>query len=291
MSLQHAYQFEAIGTHWSIETIKTLSQVEIRHIHTIIDDFDSVYSRFRADSLVSRARSEAPGSFKFPDNIALLYDTYIQLEKTTNGAVNPLVGATLEHLGYDAAYSLRPVEATVPKPLSLAKTIERNGTMLAYNRPVLLDIGAIGKGYLVDQVATYLAKQHGQYIVDAGGDLAVATDQPYIIGLENPQNLDQVIGTLSLQHGSICGSAPNRRKWGEKLHHIIDARTGKPAESDIVATWAIADTTMLADALATALFFTSADVLHQQFGDFSYIIMRANSHLEHNITKKEEIQL
>lgn len=291
MPLQHTYQFEAIGTHWSIETAKALSQAETHRIHKIIDNFSGAYSRFRTDSLVSRARSEAPGSFTFPASIVTLHDTYVRLERATKGAVNPLVGGTLEQLGYDATYSLRLATSTAIKPPSLAKTIERSGTVLTYNQPVMLDVGAIGKGYLVDQVAAYLAKQHKHYVVDAGGDLAVATTKPYVIGLECPQDLDKVIGTVSLQHGSICGSAPNRRKWGEKLHHIIDARTGKPAESDIVATWAIADTTMLADALATALFFTPANVLQQQFGDFSYIIMRANSLLEHNVTKEEEIQI
>lgn len=284
MSLQHSYQFEAIGTAWSVETVQALSRAEIDYIHKLIDEFDSTYSRFRSDSLVSRARLSAPGTFEFPDSIATLYDTYAKLESITDGAVNPLVGQSLERLGYDAAYSLRPTGSKPTSPDSFTKTIGRNDVSLAYSKSALLDIGAIGKGYLVDQVAAYLAKHHDQYVVDAGGDLAVATQKPYIVGLECPQDLDRVMGTVSLQHGSICGSAPNRRKWGEGLHHIIDARTGKPIESDIVATWAIAGTTMLADALATALFFASADNLQQQFGDFRYAIMRANSHIEHNIT-------
>lgn len=284
MSLKHSYQFEAIGTHWSIETAAALTGAEMRHIHKIIDDFDSTYSRFRADSLVWRARSEAPGSFAFPASIAALHETYAQLERVTQGAVNPLVGDTLEHLGYDATYSLRPTRSAATKPQPLSKTIKRKGTTLTYNKPALLDIGAIGKGFLVDQVAAYVTEHHEQYVIDAGGDMTIVTDQPYVIGLENPWKLGEALTTVSLQHGSMCGSAPNRRTWGDKLHHIIDARTGDPADGGIIATWAIADTTMLADALATALFFAPAEVLQQQFGGFRYAIMKANSHLEHNLT-------
>lgn len=290
MSLQHAYAFEAIGTHWSIETAKALSPAEMRHIHKIINDFDGAYSRFRDDSLVSEARAVAPGSVTFPDSIATLYNTYVKLERATDGAVNPLVGDTLEQLGYDATYSLRPTESVITKPPSLAKVITRSGTTLTYNQPVMLDIGAIGKGYLVDCVAAYIASKQQHYVIDAGGDLHISVQEPYVIGLEHPNDLSQVIGTLSFTHGSICGSAPNRRAWGEKLHHIVDARTGQPTDNDIIATWAIADSTMLADALATALFFTPADALQRQFGDFRYIIMRSDSHLEHNIIDNEEIQ-
>jgi len=289
MALQHTYQFEAIGTPWAIETDAPLSAAERRHIHKIIDEFDQTYSRFRTDSLVSRARVEAPGSFTFPDSIVELYDTYVQLEHITGGAVNPLVGEALEQWGYDAQYSLLPAESAPPKPASFTKTITRSGTTLTYHQPGLLDIGAVGKGYLIDLVAKYVARYHEQYVVDAGGDMAISTTALYVIGLEHPQDFTQVIGTVSLQGESICGSSPNRRSWGEGLHHIIDATTGRPASGDIIATWAIAKSTMLADALSTALFFAPAATLSHHFGDFQYIIMRTNGHVEH--TSMDTIKL
>jgi thiamine biosynthesis lipoprotein len=281
MALQHRHQFEAIGTPWIIETDTPLSTVKMQRIDEIIDEFDQVYSRFRADSLVSRARVEAPGSFVFPDSIAKLYDTYVALERITNGAVNPLVGSALEHWGYDAQYSLKPTEAAPPKPASLAKTIARAGPVLTYREPVLLDIGAIGKGYLIDMVAEYMAQHHVYYVIDAGGDMAISTATPYVIGLEHPLDFTRVIGKVSLRDQSICGSSPNRRAWGEGLHHIIDGTTGRPAKNDIIATWAIANTTMLADALATALFFVSAATLAHHFGDFQHVIMRADMSVEY----------
>lgn len=282
MTLQYTYTFEAIGTLWTIETNAPLIKSEVHHIHELIDEFDKTYSRFRLDSLVSQARLEAPGSFIFPESIIELYDTYVNLERVTGGAVNPLVGEALEQLGYDADYSLRP-SGTTAHPTGLARTVTRSATTLTYHQPGLLDIGAIGKGYLVDIIAHYIARDHSQYVIDAGGDIAVSTIAPYVVGLEHPLNLSQVIGTVSLQNQSICGSSTNRRRWGEGVHHIIDATTGRPLQSDIVATWAIAKSTMLADALATALFFVPATDLHEHFGDFQYIIMREDTRVEHNI--------
>lgn len=283
MALAYTYEFEAIGTLWTIETNTMLSTGDKASIREILDAFDQTYSRFRADSLVSQARSTA-GAWTFPDSIAPLYDMYRALEQTTKGAVNPLVGTALEQWGYDAQYSLHPAASagTVRVP-SLADTITRIDTTLHYKQPVLLDIGAIGKGHLVDMVAAYVGKHYDQYVVEAGGDMHIMTQTPYIVGLEHPFEDGQVIGSLELNAKSICASSPNRRSWGEGLHHIIDGRTGSPARTDIVATWAIADTTMLADALSTALFFADPAMLQKEYGDFQYLVMTRDFQVTHNM--------
>ena len=62
--------------------------------------------------------------------------------------------------------------------------------------------------------------------------------------------------------------APNRRTWtasdGRRLHHVLDGRTGKPVDT-VAATWALAGTAMLADALATALFLVPPERLEATF--------------------------
>lgn len=284
MLLPCDYVFEAIGTQWSIETIKPMSLSEKQSIQAVIADFDQAYSRFRLDSLVMQARAKAPGVFTFPRSIVKLYDMYAQLEQITDGAVNPLVGEVLEQWGYDATYSLRPSQNAPHPPAPFVKTVRRKNTTLTYIEPALLDIGAIGKGYLVDLIATEVKRHHPQYVVDGGGDMAIATDSSCTVGLEHPLDLTKVIGSVYMQRGSICGSSPNRRSWGEGVHHIIDARTGKPLQSDIIATWAIADSTLVADALTTALFFVSPEKLYDLFGNFHHAIMRADGRITHNLS-------
>jgi FAD:protein FMN transferase len=283
MALQHTYEFEAIGTPWSIETNRPLDTREIQEINAIIADFTQAFSRFQSDSLVQKARAEAPTQLAFPASVVELYDTYAQLEHLTEGAVNPLVGESLEHWGYDAHYSLKPATTKAPHPEPFAQTVMRTGTSLTFAKPALLDVGAIGKGKLIDLVTEHLAQKHNQLVVEAGGDMRIITKDPYIVGLEHPADTSLIIGSVELNNQSICASAPNRRAWGDGLHHIIDARTGRPSDSDIVATWVVADTATQADALTTALFFTPATVLQQHFGDFTYIIMKKDAHVEHNM--------
>lgn len=287
--LANHYTFDAIGTQWSIETDAPLTSQEITSIDLVIDAFDQAYSRFRADSLVSQIAREAPGTFTFPASIRELYDIYSRLAVTTGGAVNPLVGKSLEHLGYDSHYSLQKQSGEPYIPPQLTDALKLDGNNITATQPVLLDIGAIGKGYLVDQVASVVAEHHSEYVVDASGDVFVHRHTPETVGLENPLNPKSVIGTVQLQNQALCGSAINRRAWGEGLHHVIDARTGRPATTGIIASWAITDNTVMADALATALFFAEPATLQNTFGNFFYVTMYTDGSVSHNIDAVGEL--
>lgn len=283
MTLSARYSFDAIGTRWSIDTQRALTADDIARIEAVVTEFDSVYSRFRSDSLVSRARAAGSHSVAFPDSVIPLLTTYESLYGLSKGRINPLVGDSLERLGYDQDYSFIERGHTPAPPLDT--TVNRHGSVLTFTQAALLDIGAIGKGYLVDRLRDVLAPTHTHYVIDGSGDIAVHTVEPEIIGLEHPSQLDRVIGTVRLRQGSLCASAPNRRAWGKGLHHIIDATTGGPVETTIAATWAVAGSTMLADALTTGLFFVSPDELQREFGDFRYVIMNHDAGVQHNLSE------
>ncbi len=282
------FSFDAIGTYWSVETERPLTPPEKGAITQTIAEFDRTYSRFRSDSLISRISRGKDSAYTFPSSITELYDIYTQLEQSTNGAVNPLVGQSLERLGYDAKYSLQPNGDTFAPP-SFSSVATLHGTTLELTQPVLIDIGAIGKGYLVDQIAELLAQTHQEFVVDASGDIFVHRNTPEVIGLEDPLDPTRAIGEVHITNLSLCASATNRRAWGDNLHHVIDARTGLPSTTDIIATWAIASTTVIADALATALFFAEPQHLLQYFGDFYYVTMKQDGSVLHNIMPIGEI--
>ena len=143
----------------------------------------------------------------------------------------------------------------------------------------MLDIGAAGKGWLVDRIAALLAQEGvGAFLIDAGGDMRHAGAAPVRVGLEHPADPGMVIGVVELRDGALCASAVNRRAWGDGLHHVLDARTGEPTRG-VVATWTMAESTALADGLATALFFTSGARLAEAF-DFQFVRMFADGRVE-----------
>ena len=88
------------------------------------------------------------------------------------------------------------------------------------------------------------------------------------------------MGVAVLGNGALCGSATNRRAWGEGLHHVVDPATGEPT-TGVRATWVAADSAMVADGLSTALFFTEPAVLARDFA-FSYVRMPSTAGIEYS---------
>jgi FAD:protein FMN transferase len=275
--LQSVWTFEAIGAPWRIDTPDELSGSQRRAVSARIEAFDRDWSRFRDDSLVTRI-ARNPGRHRLPADAGPLLDWYRELYDGTAGRVSPLVGRTLESLGYDAAYRLTPAAEPVSVP-SWADAMAWDGEYLETARPVLLDVGAAGKGYLVDLISELLVGLGvGTHVVDASGDLRVRGDAFERIALEHPADPTKAIGVVELREGALCASASNRRSWGPGLHHVIDAVTGIPT-AEVIATWALAPDALHADGLATALFFDPAANLFAG-GDVFYVRMFANGRVE-----------
>jgi thiamine biosynthesis lipoprotein len=271
----HSLRFEAIGTGWQIDTAAPLQPHVAAAVRDQIEDYDRHWSRFRDDSLVSRIARQ-PGRWRLPPEAGPLLGLYRTLYEATGGAVSPLVGASLEALGYDRAYSLR---ARPPRAApAWEDAIAWDGEHLTCIRPVSIDVGAAGKGHLVDLVADVLAAADvADFTIDASGDLRQAGASSLRVALEHPLDRSKAVGVVEVRGQALCASATNRRAWGERLHHVLDATTGLPTRR-VLATWVIAERTLLADGLATALFFADAD--HLRGFDFEYVRMFADGRLE-----------
>lgn len=275
--------FEAIGTHWQIDLPDSLTpeerQILSERIHERISIFDRDYSRFREDSLVTRMSKQA-GTYQLPEDAEPLFSLYHDLYRATNGALTPLIGQVLVEAGYDAEYSLKPGELHTPPTWDEA--LEYQFPQLTLKKPALLDVGAAGKGYLIDIVAS-IVQDFGihSFCIDAGGDLLQrsAKSESLRVGLEHPANLNQVIGVATIQNQSMCGSAGNRRTWGA-FHHIINPHT-LSSPRNILAVWTVAQATLLADALATCLFFVPAASLRPTYA-FEYALVRSDYSMEHS---------
>ncbi|MGZ8804590.1 MAG: FAD:protein FMN transferase [Microbacterium sp.] len=262
------WRFDAIGVPWQIETTRPLDSDVRSAVEATIASFDRAWSRFRADSLVT-ALADGAGELPAPPDAADMFDAFVDLDRATDGAVNPLVGASLSSRGYDAGYGFVD-RGAVPAPADWQERLVWTDELISLRAPALIDVGAIGKGRLVDRVIDVLTPQvEGDVVVDASGDLAVRGSTQRV-GLEHPYDHRRAIGVVEVTDAALCASATNRRSWGDGLHHVLDARTGEPVRT-IVATWAIASASvnssaMRADAVATALFFDGGPALAYEWG-------------------------
>ncbi|MBD3942418.1 FAD:protein FMN transferase [Microbacterium sp. NEAU-LLC] len=267
MAASAPWRFDAIGTTWEIATAEPLRDATRDAVCAVIDGFDRGWSRFRADSVVC-ALARGGGSVPAPPDAALMLDAFVTLDEATDGAVNPLVAASLDSLGYDAAYSLRD-RGALAAPAAWRELVTWTDDTLALALPATIDVGALGKGRLVDLVLDVVRDAvDGDVVVDASGDLAVR-GRAERVGLEHPFDPRRAIGVWEVKDAALCASATGRRSWpsasGGTLHHVIDARTGQPVRT-YAATWAVAADAMTADAVATALFFDGGPRLAHEWG-------------------------
>jgi thiamine biosynthesis lipoprotein len=278
------FEFDAIGTSWQIDTPVSLGAEVRDRVLDLVERFDAVYSRFRQDSMVKRiAEASRGGTFRFPSDAVVMFDLYDRLHAATDGAVDPLVGRDLELLGYDSDYSLAPAEKAIASTAIQSpiwcRDLQREGMTITTRRPLVVDVGAVGKGRLVDLVAALLTEEgFDDFIIDGGGDICHRGRSKLDVGLEHPLDPTLVIGIANVSGNSICASASNRRNWADGLHHVLNGRTGRPT-GDIIATWAIAADTATADGLATALFFGPSQRLMTAF-EFAFVRMFADGSVE-----------
>lgn len=277
-----ALSFEAIGTAWRIESAEDIDADLRQSIHARIESFDRTWSRFRDDSLISRIARE-PGTWELPEEATVLFAFYRELYERSQGRVTPLVGRTLEALGYDRAYSLTPApDAQVAIPAWEDAFSFADSTLTAPS-PVLIDIGAAGKGLLVDIVTNLLIDAgHDRAIVDASGDLRRIDTTGSIerVALENPANPALALGVAHVGVGALAASGTNRRRWGESLHHVLDGVSGQPVTSQI-ASFVLAESAMVADGLATALLVDEPGRF-EGIGEFSWLVMAENGALTYS---------
>ncbi|MEO6513447.1 MAG: FAD:protein FMN transferase [Candidatus Saccharimonadales bacterium] len=273
--------FEAIGTQWNVQVHTAITDNAwselLTQLHARIEIFDTTYSRFRPDSLITTMWKQA-GSYDMPADAYKMLAFYEQLYAVTKGSVTPLIGQTMVDAGYDATYSLQKKALHRSPKWEEILVYDKDGITLT--QPALLDFGAAGKGYLVDILAEILEDAEVQtYVINAGSDIRFRSEHndALEVGLENPLDTSEAVGVARLVNASLCASAGSKRQWAG-INHIINPITLKSPEN-IIASWVIAADTMTADGLATALFFTEPDVLLEQFS-FSYALLGSDMSLQ-----------
>jgi thiamine biosynthesis lipoprotein len=273
-----SFNYESMGTEWSVsiwDSIdKQLFQSLQEEIISASKEFDNTYSRFKESSLVSQI-SNKTCIVSVPADFVEMLRIYIKLYHLSDKKFTPLVGTVLEDLGYDKTYSL--VEKGTVHPvtdLDKAVTIIDDKTIKLHT-PSLFDFGALGKGYFVEKIKlVLLSKKIKKFLVNGSGDVSyVGNGVPITVGLEHPMVNSKIIGSVEMLNGSMCSSGSNRRSWG-KHHHIIDPDS-LTSTTEIIASWVIAESATISDALATALFLVPPEYFQKEF-QFEYLLLNKN---------------
>lgn len=131
-----------------------------------------------------------------------------------------------------------------------------------------LDLGGIAKGYAADELVAILDEEGiTKAMIDLGGNIFAYGEkeggEPWNVGIQTPYDTRSAyFGYIELKNRTVVTSGPYERFFeqdGKIFHHIFDAKTGYPVETDIVSVTIVADHSMDADAMSTVLFTKSMD--------------------------------
>ncbi len=213
--------------------------------------WEGAFSRFRPDSELTRVNADPHPALAVSPLFARALRTALAVAAATDGLVDPTLGAALEHAGYDADFAALPADGPLgPAVPSRLREVRLDGLILRRPPGLLLDLNGVVKALAVDEAAALV---RGGGFVSAGGDLAVRG--PVDVGLPGA-------GAVRVTRGGLATSGVATRHWrrgGAEQHHLIDPRTGRPAESPWLAVTVSGASCLDADAAAKAAFLLGAD--------------------------------
>lgn len=298
----HEIRGNTMGTTYSIvyagkkqESLKSLVDSLLRDVNQSL----STYIPTSTISRVNRANRAAWIDGRFQLNL----DQSIQIWKRTAGAFDPSVMPLVNAWGFGFKDMEMEVDSALIDSLmqyvGLDKVAVFQDSLYKVAPGVMLDFSAIAKGYGVDEVASLLKAQGYQdFIVEIGGEVyASGSKGPginWVIGIEKPiydaMGLNRELETtVPLANKGMATSGDYRNyyiKDGKKFAHVIDPKTGYPANSNVLSATVIAENCMIADALATSLMIMGVkDAMKMAMNDTSiavFLIYSAESgEIEH----------
>ena len=153
------------------------------------------------------------------------------------------------------------IESLLPAVDYTQLSLKEDGTAALQSHSAALDLGSVGKGAACDAaVAAYKEAGVDRAVVAVGGSVGVWGEKPFgqlwNIAVRDPDS-EGSLGTLSVPSGFLSTSGSYEKQFeedGVTYHHILDPKTGYPAESGLVGVTIWSDSGVLSDALSTACF-------------------------------------
>ncbi len=232
----------------------------------LCEKYDRMFSTTNTDSELYKLNHANGQPFTVSSETANLIQEGIHYSELSGGAFD----LTIEPVS--ALWDFKADKPTVPSSDAIAQAVShvdytkvdiQDNTVTLEDPEAGIDLGAIAKGYIADQVKTYLKKQGVKHaIINLGGNVDVIGTKPdgskYNIGIQKPfDESGEAITSVQLKNQTVVTSGIYERyfkKNGKLYHHILDPRTGYPCENNLYSVSIITDSSTKADALSTTCF-------------------------------------
>lgn len=217
------------------------------------------------------------GSAELGKETLVLIKFALDMSEKTGGALDPTIYPVLREWGFTVGEYKIPGSETLSGLLKNvgADKVHINENSVTLDGGVMLDLGAVAKGYASEECYKILKENSvSSALINLGGNIRLLGSKPdgnpWKIGVADPLSPGDYLGILSVADCAVVTSGNYQRYFeenGRTYGHIIDPKTGFPADNDLLSVTVISDSGTLCDALSTALFVMGSEKAEQFWRD------------------------
>lgn len=251
------WEWRATGTIWRIHHSGHVSGDAAQRVAALVAHYESLWTRFRAGSEVSRLNAAAGAPVPVSAETIALLAACNEWVRLPGGVFQPLVGRAIREWGYDVGTGrTRPGTEHSPAGRPITGSVEVDVARRTARIPAgeLIDLGGIAKGWIADLCLDPLADatDDASVLLDAGGELLAVRGCHAMAVIHD----GALCGSVTLREGeAVATSGFSMHRWvngdGAAAHHLIDPATGRPGAA--VHATVVAETAAAADVRAKFL--------------------------------------
>ena len=252
----------------------TADRLRIGAVHHALDEVQRLerqMSVYREDSELSELNRRAQDSpVEVEEKLFGLLRWATRVSGETNGALDVTAGPLTSCWGFQARQGRVPTQQEIDRALNMVGSdlVEfdlRKRSAHFHRKGLELNLGSVGKGYALDRAASFLRRSGLQRALLHAGHSTVLAEgnspvhpvtRSWPVSIRHPFQKDRDIAMIRLQNRALATSGSSEQFFiheGKRFGHIVDPRSGYPADQNISVT-AVADSATEADALSTAFF-------------------------------------
>ena len=272
----------AMGTVVPFNLYGSGAKKDLDKIETEINGLEnSVLSWRKKGSDVYRINESAGSSVSVSPDTAKIIGQCIDISDDCGGVFDITIGNVTKLWDFGGNNQRLPSDDEIKTALGSVgyKNVSISGNAVRKKKGQSLDLGAVGKGFACDKIKDLLTKGRTKSaVVSVGGSLLIYGKRTFSVGIVNPDNDKQSMGTLKLKDTCVSTSGNYEKyfeKDGKRYHHILNATTGYPATSEFKSVTVVCSSGLLSDALSTVCYIAgyrkSVDILKEYDAEAVFI--------------------
>lgn len=270
MQKEYAKDIFAMDTFMTVKAYGDNAEAALDEAETEIKRIEALFSVTDPQSDISKINKNGGQPVEVSEDTFELISKSLDFCRETDGALDITVYPVVREWGFTTGSYNIPDRKKLSELLKNTgyKRVSLSDDSVLLEKGMELDLGSVAKGYCSGRIADIM-KQKGvsSALINLGGNVQAIGTKPdgtaWRVGIQDPDNSEEIACTLSVSDCAVVTSGNYERFFvgedGKKYCHIIDPKTGCPADNGIISASIIGKSGLMCDAYSTALFVMGTD--------------------------------